>query len=287
MTAVALALVAASLPAAEAAPRLLTVAPTPAFWAAVVLYALALVASLASLGGKTALARPARVLLALALLAHGADIGWRGVLHVHPAQSVREAIGFIGFLLTGGFLLVSLRVQLELARVVVTPIALGLLLVARLSPAGADADALSALGRVHISLATLGVALFALASAMASIYLMKDRSLRGKRFDTMSFRGAGASLESLDRMGHVLVWVGFPIFTLALVLGAVWVSRLGASFVRIEYPIALVTWGCFAALLGARQLWGWRGRRAAKLTLAGFAAALVVLAIYLVRRAIG
>ncbi|MEZ4368943.1 MAG: cytochrome c biogenesis protein CcsA [Kofleriaceae bacterium] len=281
---------AAAVVAAAAAPtaRVLTVAPTPAFWVAVVGYALALVASLVSLSGRAKADRLATGLIALALLAHGVDIGWRGVLRVHPAESVREALGFIGFLLTGGYLVASLRQQLDLARVVVLPVSLGMLLVARLSPAGDDAaDALSGLGRVHISLATLGVAIFALASAVAVLYLLKDRSLRGRRLDTVSMRGDGTSLEGLDRMGHVLVWVGFPIFTLALVLGAVWVSRLGASFWRIEYPIALVTWGCFAALLGARQLWGWRGRRAAKLTLAGFAAALVVLALYLLRRAIG
>ena len=33
--------------------------------------------------------------VAAAFVAHGTDIGWRGVMHVHPAQSVREAIGFL------------------------------------------------------------------------------------------------------------------------------------------------------------------------------------------------
>ena len=36
-----------------------------------------------------------------------------------------------------------------------------------------------------------------------------------------------APLEPLDQLAHRLVWVGFPIFTIALVLGAVWTSRLG------------------------------------------------------------
>jgi ABC-type uncharacterized transport system permease subunit len=43
----------------------------------------------------------------------------------------------------------------------------------------------------------------------------------------------------------------------------------------------------YAALLVARQIYGWRGRRAARLTLVGFAAALAVLVIYLVRRMVG
>jgi ABC-type uncharacterized transport system permease subunit len=36
-----------------------------------------------------------------------------------------------------------------------------------------------------------------------------------------------------------------------------------------------------------RQAYGWRGRRAARLTLAGFSVALLVLLIYLVRRMAG
>jgi ABC-type uncharacterized transport system permease subunit len=223
----------------------------------------------------------------LALLAHGTDIGWRGVLHVHPAQSVREALGFLAFLLTGGYLVTSLRQRLDLAGVIVVPVAMVLLLLARLSPAGADEAQLSAILRIHVSLATLGLALFALAAALSLIYLLKDKSLRGKRFDTVSFRGGGASLEALDRMAHVLVWCGFPIFTLSMVLGAVWVAQQRLPVVRAEYPLALVTWMSFATLLAARQAWGWRGRRSAKLTLIGFGAALLVLGLYLLRRAVG
>jgi ABC-type uncharacterized transport system permease subunit len=78
--------------------------------------------------------------------------------------------------------------------------------------------------------------------------------------------------------------VGFPIFTVALILGAVWVSQLDEPLDRPEYPLAAVTWVAYAVLLVARQVYGWRGRRSAKLTLMGFAAALAVLAIYLVRR---
>jgi len=40
-------------------------------------------------------------------------------------------------------------------------------------------------------------------------------------------------------------------------------------------------------VLVMRQVYGWRGRRAARLTLMGFGAALLVLAIYLVRRMAG
>ncbi len=263
--------------------RLLSVAPSPAFWVAVVLYACAAAALLGVLAGNQKLRPFALALVVGAFVAHGVDIGWRGTQHVHPAQSVREAIGFLSWLLTGGFLLTSLRYRFTLGGVVIMPVATILLVLARLTPAGRPEE-LSSLGRIHISLATLGVGVFAIASALSAIYLVEDRALKRKKFDTIAFKGGGAPLEALDRLAHRLIWVGFPIFTLSLVLGAVWVSRLGQSLDRLEYPLAAVTWLAYATLLIARSAYGWRGRRAALLTLEGFASALAVLLIYLVRR---
>ena len=258
--------------------------PSPAFWIAIVAYAAAGAVLLAVLGGYAQLRRTALALVGIAFVAHLTDIGWRGTEHVHPAQSVREAIGFLALIITGGYLLASTRYRLTLGGAVVMPVSLVLLLLARLTPAGTEHDDLSALGRIHISLATIGVGVFALASALSAIYLVEERALKKKKFDAIAFTQKGAPLEPLDRLAHRLIWVGFPIFTVALVLGAVWTSRLGESLDRIEYPLALVTWIAFATLLVMRAAYGWRGRRAAWLTLGGFAAALLVLLVYLARR---
>lgn len=267
----------------EAGQRLLSVEPSPAFWIAVVAYAAASAALLVVLGGHARFRPWAIGLVALAWVAHGVDIGWRGTMHVHPAQSVREAIGFLAFIVTSGYLLASARYRLTLGGVVVMPVSLVLLVVARLSPVGEASD-LSTLGRIHISLATVGVGVFALASALSAIYMVEERALKKKKFDGVTFKDHGAPLEALDRLSHRLIWVGFPIFTVALVLGAIWVSKLGESLDRLEYPLAGVTWIAYAILLVSRQVYGWRGKRAAKLTLLGFATALSVLAIYLLRR---
>jgi len=272
---------------AQLGERLLSVSPSPAFWVALVAYTAASAALLVVLGGHQR-ARPIAItLVAIAFVAHGVDIGWRGTQHVHPAQSVREAIGLLSFIVTGGYLLASTRYRLTLGGAAVMPVSLVLLVAARLSPAGAAPEDLSSLGRIHISLATIGVGVFALASALSVIYLVEERALKKKKFETLAFKDKGAPLEALDRLSHRLVWVGFPLFTAALVLGAIWVSKLGESLDRPEYPLAAITWIAFASVLVMRQVYGWRGRRAARLTLMGFGAALIVLAIYLVRRMAG
>ncbi len=273
-----------ALDAVAEANRQLSVPPSPAFWIASVLYAASAICFFLVVSGRLKFRTAALALCTAAALAHATDIGWRGTLHVHPAQSVREALGFLAFMLSAGYLLACLRYRLTLAGVAIVPLVLGLLLVARLTPAGADSLGLTALGRIHITLATLGVAIFALAAALSVIYLVEDRTLKKKRFDTLSFRDKGAPLEALDQNVHRLVWLGFPVFTVALVLGLIWGTRRGEGFDRPEYPLALVTWLAFAGLLVTRTAYGWRGRRSARVTLVGFGAALLVLLVYLARR---
>jgi ABC-type uncharacterized transport system permease subunit len=267
--------------------RLLSVAPSPAFWIAIVLYLAAALAFVVGATGRARWSRAAHVLMTFAFVSHGIDIGWRGVDHVHPAESVREALGLLSWLLAGGYLAAASRYRLELAGAVVAPVSMGILLAARLTPAGNEPTDLTALGRIHIMLAIVGVSVFAVASALAAIYLLEEKRFKQKKLDSLVWKAGGAPLEALDRLANRLVVVGFPIFTLAMVLGVVWVSERHESFDRPEYPLALVTWLSFATLLGTRVAYGWRGRRAARLTLVGFGAALTVLVIYLVRRAIG
>ncbi|HTJ40766.1 MAG TPA: cytochrome c biogenesis protein CcsA [Kofleriaceae bacterium] len=267
--------------------RILSVAPSPAFFIAITLYLAAALAFVIGASGRTRASRVAHVLMTFAFVAHGIDIGWRGVDHVHPAESVREALGLLAWLLAGGYLAAASRYRLELAGAVVAPVAMGILLAARLTPAGNEPTELTPLGRIHIMLAIVGVSIFAIASALAAIYLLEEKSFKAKKLDSIAWKGGGAPLEALDKLANRLVVVGFPIFTLAMVLGVIWVSERHESFDRPEYPLALVTWLSFATLLATRVAYGWRGKRAARLTLVGFGAALTVLAIYLVRRIVG
>ena len=150
-----------------------------------------------------------------------------------------------------------------------------LLVLARLTPAGAAPEDLSRSAAIHISLATIGVGVFALASALSAIYLAEDRALKKKKFDGVAFKDGGAPIEALDRLlapadlGRVS-----DLHASRSCSARSGCRRLGESLDRIEYPLAAVTWVAFATLLVARQIYGWRGRRAARLTLAGFARAL-------------
>ncbi len=148
---------------------------------------------------------------------------------------------------------------------------------------GSQAQVRGALLPVHISLALIGVAALALACGVAVLYLLLERQLKHKRFGRVFHRFP--SLETLDQINYRCVTIGFPIYTIALLLGGLWAYRLldGAGQFRLEWGMALLAWLLFGVLLQARIIVGWRGRRAALLTIAGFSVVLGVLAQYLVR----
>jgi ABC-type uncharacterized transport system permease subunit len=256
-----------------------------AFWVAAGLYAASCVLYFGFLvGAPEGLRRAARLVLAIAFVAHTVEMCVRGVARLHPAASPGEALGFLAWLLTGAYLLAQLKKPLDAVGAFVAPAVTAMLIAARLTPSGTPNSGIGTLGRVHISLAMAGVSIFALAAALAVAYLLEDRQLRRKRLGRLVKRGT--ALETLDRLAHRCVQVGFPLFTIALVTGAMWSSQR-AEGIRVEYAIAALAWAAFAVLLIARSTVGWRGRRAAVMTLAGFSSALVVLVVYLARAAGG
>jgi ABC-type uncharacterized transport system permease subunit len=238
---------------------------------------------------RPALSRIGRVLLAVGWALQVVDIGLRCMRGLHPAYSTAEAMAFIAWAIAGGYLIASLRYRLDVAGAFVVPAALVLLLLARVVPADESAPP-GSLGVVHVGLATLGVATFALAAAIETVYLMQARKLRHKKLD--GFRSGNAPLDTLDRLAARCVSIGFPVFTLALVTGAVWVARLGlindarGATLRPEYLLAVGSWLAFGVLLVARAGAGWQGRRAAWLTVGGFTGVMLVVLGYFLRAAV-
>jgi ABC-type uncharacterized transport system permease subunit len=235
---------------------------------------------------RDGLARVGRLFLMAGWTLQVVDIGVRCVHGQHPASSTPEAMAFIAWMIAGGYLFASFRYRLAVAGAFAVPAALVLLLLARVVP-GDENTPPGSLGVLHVFLATLGVATFALATVIEIVYLLQEKRLKRKQLDRM---GGGAPLDTLDRLAARCVSVGFPIFTLALITGAIWVARLGllqnGGRVRPEYLAAVASWVAFGVLLVARAGAGWQGRRAAWLTVGGFSGVLLVVLGYLLRAAV-
>ena len=225
----------------------------------------------------------ARIALALAFASHAVDIGWLCTKGMHPVVNAKEALSFFSWLLCGAYLLLSSRYRLAAIGVVLVPMTLVLDLAARLSPGSEQRGAASLLAIVHITLASLGVALFAVAACGAVLYLVEERNLKQHRTGRLFRRGP--ALETLDTLNRRTIAVGFTLFTVALITGAVWLLQTpgGHGLLSAQYLLSSVAWLVYAGLIAARIGVGFRGRRAAVLTVAGAMTAVAVLVVYLVR----
>jgi ABC-type uncharacterized transport system permease subunit len=230
------------------------------------------------------LARAARIVLGVAVVSQGIDIGWLCAHGLHPVVNAREAVYFASWLTCGAYLIASLRLNIPLVGALVVPASLVLDVAARLSPSTEGKHAETLLGSVHITLASAGVACFAVAAGGAIVYLATERSLKKHKGGML---GRGPALQTLDYFNRRCITFGFPIFTVAMVTGAIWVLRIGHSVLTPQYLMSTVAWLLYAGLLVARITAGWRGRRAALMTLAGFATAMMVLLIYFLRGVVG
>lgn len=256
------------------------------WFVAAALYAGAAVLYLAYLWGRhERLAAVARLVLVAAAAAHMVDVAVHCIQGQHPGTSVREAVSFLSFVIVATYLVMGRRLQLGAVGALVAPATLLLIIASRVTPAPAPQQGIGLLGRIHISLAVLGVALFAVAALASVLYLVQARQLKNKKFGLLFRRGP--PLELLDTVVQRCVNLGFPIFTVAIVLGAVWMARLGREALATpQYALALVAWFAFAGLLLTRTVAGWHGRRSALFAIVGFTTSLAVVVLYLLRAAL-
>lgn len=246
---------------------------------AIVLYLLASTASLLQLlagrrrGGLLAW-WPA--FLAGGFLAQGAAIVARSLAAGYlPVASLQEALYLLGWLLVGAFLAIQVGRPLVAIGAVVSPLAFAFSLTAYAVRAGVRAlpsTLQSAWMPVHVLLSMLGDTIFGLAFSVSLIYLIQERRLRAKRPAGLGALRGLPSLETLDRWNYrFLIW-GLVLLTLGILSGIIWAHISWGHLWSWEWKLilSLATWLIYVVLLQGRISAGWRGRRAAILTIIGF-----------------
>jgi ABC-type transport system involved in cytochrome c biogenesis permease subunit len=82
--------------------------------------------------------------------------------------------------------------------------------------------------------------------------------------------------ETLEELNYRSVMVGFPMLSAGILTGAVWAHYAWGSYWSWDpkETWSLITWFMYAAFIHARLNRGWRGRKAAVLSIIGFVAVL-------------
>jgi cytochrome c-type biogenesis protein CcsB len=163
--------------------------------------------------------------------------------------------------------------------------------------------------KVHVVAAITATGAFMVSGVVTLLYLFKERWERGRpplrvtllaglrsprrparvslgpgTAAAVELRGArGGLMRSLpaaavlDRLAYRIITFAFPIWTFAIIAGAIWAEQAWSRYWGWDpkETWSFITWLGYAAYLHARATAGWRGRRAATLSLIAFGCLMV------------
>ncbi len=124
---------------------------------------------------------------------------------------------------------------------------------------------------IHVLLAFLGDAAFAMACGIGIMYLLQERHLKSKHINNLFL--TMPSLQVLDDINYHLINLAFTLLSLAIITGVIWANTAWGTYWRWDPKEvwSLITWLIYALVLHLRLTLGWRGKKAAILSIIGFA----------------
>ncbi|WP_415036535.1 inner membrane protein YpjD [Azonexus sp.] len=130
----------------------------------------------------------------------------------------------------------------------------------------------------HFLAAMLAYSLLTLA-ALHAIFMGFTEKMLHRRVVRRSL-GSLPSLMTMEGLLFRMLSLGFVLLTLAVGSGLFFSEQIFGKPLALDHKtfFAIASWLIFAVLLCGRHLWGWRGKRALRLTLSGFS--LLILAYF-------
>jgi cytochrome c-type biogenesis protein CcsB len=205
---------------------------------------------------------------------HSVSIIYRYIAAGHlPITSMHEASSFFAWCIVLIFFFLEYRYKIGIMGSFILPMVFILMLSSSVLPR--EIRPLSPVLQsywlgIHTFLAFLGNAAFAVACGIGIMYLLQEHYLKSKHLGDLFKRLP--SLQVLDEINYKLITLGFPLLTLAIITGALWAESAWGSYWRWDPKEvwSLITWFIYALVLHVRLTAGWRGKRAAILSIIGF-----------------
>ena len=124
---------------------------------------------------------------------------------------------------------------------------------------------------IHVATAMVSYGAFTLAFGVSIMYLIKQSIENNKSYS--DFNKRMPALDVLDDISYKFIAVGFPLLLMVIVSGAIWAEYAWGRYWSWDpkETWSLITWLVYAAYLHARFTYGWRGSRAAWMSILGFA----------------
>ncbi|MFB4305575.1 c-type cytochrome biogenesis protein CcsB [Actinomadura sp. GTD37] len=197
-----------------------------------------------------------------------------------PWGNMYEFLTAIAFAAVTAFLVVMFRYKARFLGafvMVAAAVALGVANIWLYDSVGPVSPALNSYWiAIHVTAAIIATGAFTVAGAATLLYLLKDRAESRGGVAAGGVLSRLPSTEALDRLSMRVTMFAFPIWTAAIIMGAIWADQAWGRYWGWDPKEiwSFITWVIYAAYLHARATAGWKGRKAAILSLIAFAALL-------------
>jgi cytochrome c-type biogenesis protein CcsB len=126
---------------------------------------------------------------------------------------------------------------------------------------------------IHVFVATLGTAFFAIGAGLSLVQLVQTRREENK-LNRFRFLDTMPNAEKLENLAYRVIVVAFVFWTFTLMAGAIWAEHAWGRYWGWDTKEVwtFIIWTIFAGYIHARATRGWRGSRSAYLAIIGFAA---------------
>ena len=194
-----------------------------------------------------------------------------------PLSNLYESVVFFAWSIALVYLLMDLKYKQRAVGAFVIPFAFIFMIWAQLGLNAEIQPLVPALQSnwltYHVITCFLGYAAFAVACGASMMHLlMVGREER--KGNNQGLMGIFPSAKVLDDINYKAIMFGFPMLSLGIITGAAWANYAWGTYWSWDpkETWSLIIWFIYAAFLHARFTRGWVGRKAAWLSIIGFAA---------------
>lgn len=192
-----------------------------------------------------------------------------------PLGTLPEVLSALAWAAILVYLFAWWRFRLDVLHLVVLPLVIVVMVASKILPhevIPVAAGIRPAVLHFHLTAIVFGVAALFITFTASLVFVAVDRALKRKR--PSRFFLTLPSLDQCDRIARISLMWAFPILTIGLITGAVLNAGGDRSFWvwNSRENLAMLAWAILAIVVTARVGWGWRGRKAAILTILGITA---------------
>lgn len=194
-----------------------------------------------------------------------------------PLTNLYESLVFFALTIAVIYLLTERKFKIKTAGAFVTPFPFIIMAYASLNPNEIQplVPALQSNWLIaHVVTCFVGYAAFAVSFGVSILYLFKINTEKKPLKKGGEFMTYLPSSNQLDEVGYKTIAIGFPLLTIGIITGAFWANVAWGTYWSWDpkETWSLIVWFIYAAYLHARITKGWKGKKAAILSIVGFSA---------------